>query len=122
MSELTQMKSKRFAIRIVRMYQYLTSEKHEFVLSKQVLRSGTSIGANIAEADCAFSRKDFAAKLQIAFKECAETLYWLDVLYETDDLSRKMYISITADCQELYRLLSSATKTTREQNGLPADS
>ena len=77
------LKSKHFAIRIIRLYQYLCQEKKEFVLSKQLLRSGTSIGANIAESSCAFSQKDFLAKMYIAFKECSETLYWLDLLYET---------------------------------------
>ena len=77
-------KSKRFAVRIVNLYKYLCNEKKEFVLSKQILRSGTSIGANIAESECAISRRDFLAKVYIALKECAETLYWLDLLYETE--------------------------------------
>ena len=118
MSELTRRKSKLFAVRIVRMYQYLTAEQHEFVMSRQILRCGTSIGANIAEADCAFSRKDFAAKLQISFKECAETLYWLELLHETGYLTRKMFDSMYSDCTELYRILSSATKTIREKNSV----
>ena len=73
-------KSKRFAVRIVRLYQYLCEEKREFVLSKQILRSGTSIGANLAEAECAISKKDFLSKIYIALKECSETLYWLELL------------------------------------------
>ena len=81
-----QQKSRLFAVRIVRLYQYLCREKNEYVLSKQLLRSGTSIGANVAESECAFSRKDFLAKMYIAFKECNETLYWLDLLYDTDYL------------------------------------
>ena len=68
-------KSKAFALRVIRLYQFLTDEKHEFVLSKQILRSGTSIGANITEALCSISRKEFSAKMYIAFKECAETKY-----------------------------------------------
>lgn len=104
-------KSKAFAIRVVRMYQYLTNEKKEFVLSKQVLRSGTSIGANIAEAECASSKKDFAAKLYIAFKECSETRYWLDLLFETDYLNETMYHSMLDDCNELYSILAKSTKT-----------
>ena len=80
-------KSKLFAIRIVRLYQYLCSEKTEFVLSKQLLRSGTSIGANLAESECAISKKDFLAKVYIALKECAETLYWLELLRENGYLS-----------------------------------
>ena len=107
-------KSKLFAIRIVRLYQYLCSEKKEFVLSKQLLRSGTSIGANLAESECAISRKDFLAKIYIALKECAETLYWLELLRETDYLSVSEYDSIHADCQELRKMLSSTTKTLSE--------
>ena len=107
-------KSKTFAIRIVHLYQYLCSEKKEFVLSKQLLRSGTSIGANLAESECAISKKDFLAKIYIALKECAETLYWLELLLETDYLSVSEYNSIYADCEELRKMLSSTTKTLSE--------
>ena len=107
-------KSKTFAIRIVRLYQYLCSEKKEFVLSKQLLRSGTSIGANLAESECAISKKDFLAKIYIALKECAETLYWLELLRETDYLSVSEYNSIYADCEELRKMLSSTTKNLSE--------
>ena len=107
-------KSKTFAIRIVRLYQYLCSEKKEFVLSKQLLRSGTSIGANLAESECAISKNDFLAKIYIALKECAETLYWLELLRETDYLSVSEYNSIYADCEELRKMLSSTTKTLSE--------
>ena len=106
-----QIKSKRFAIRVIRMYQFLCQEKREFVLSKQVLRSGTSIGANVAEAEAAISRKDFLSKMYIAFKESAETLYWLDLLVETGYLSQEMYLSMKRDCDELNKLLASITKT-----------
>ena len=108
-------KSKRFAIRIVRMYQYLCSEKQEYVLSKQVLRSGTSIGANITEAENAFSRKEFLSKMYIAFKECAETLYWLELLYETKYLTKESYDSIQQDCEELRRMLSAITRKVRSE-------
>lgn len=104
-------KSKRFAVRIVNLYKYLCNEKKEFVLSKQILRSGTSIGANIAESECAISRRDFLAKVYIALKECAETLYWLDLLYETEYLSEKEFDSIRSDCEEIRKMLSSTTKT-----------
>lgn len=104
-------KSKRFAVRIVRLYQYLRNEKREYVLSKQLLRSGTSIGANLAEAECAISRKDFLAKVYIALKECAETKYWLELLHETNYLNTDAYQSIYADCEELRRMLSATTKT-----------
>ena len=107
-------KSKLFAIRIVRLYQYLCSDKKEFVLSKQLLRSGTSIGANLAESECAISKKDFLSKVYIALKECSETLYWLELLYETDYLSQPEYDSICSDCEELRKMLSSTTKTLSE--------
>ena len=108
-------KSKKFAVRIVRLYQYLCNEKKEFVLSKQLLRSGTSIGANLAEAECAISRKDFLSKVYIALKECSETLYWLELLVETDYLSEQEFQSINADCEELKKMLSATTKTISNQ-------
>ena len=104
-------KSKKFAVRIVRLYQYLSDENHVYVLSKQILRSGTSIGANIAESECAISRRDFVAKLYIALKECMETLYWLDLLRDTEYITQEQYSSLEQDCQELRKMLSSATKT-----------
>ena len=112
-------RSRQFAVRIVRLYQYLTSEKKEYVLSKQLLRSGTSIGANISESACAFSKKDFLAKMYVAFKECNETLYWLDLLRDTDYLTESEHLSISADCRELHKMLSSITKTTREKINEP---
>lgn len=107
-------KSKNFAIRIVKLYNYLCKEKNEYVLSKQLLRSGTSIGANIAESECASSQKDFLNKMQIAFKECAETIYWIELLYQTDYLTQKEYDSISLDCNEIKKILSSITKTTSD--------
>ena len=104
-------KSKHFAVRIVRLYQYLCSEKKEFVLSKQILRSGTSIGANLAESECAITKKDFLSKIYIALKECNETLYWLDLLQETGYLNPDEYLSIKSDCEEIRKMLSSTTKT-----------
>ena len=80
-------------------------------MSKQLLRSGTSIGANLAEAECAISRKDFLAKIYIALKESAETKYWLELLHETDILSDMEFQSIYEDCEELRRILSATTKT-----------
>ena len=112
-SKPARVKSKQFALRIIRLYQYLCREKHEFVLSKQLLRSGTSIGANIAEAACAFSRKEFLSKISIAFKECAESLYWLELLRESDYLNVIQFKSLYNDCQELYKMLSSTILTTR---------
>ena len=108
---LLKSRSKAFAVRIVNLYRYLREEKREFVLSKQLLRSGTSIGANLAEAECAISRKDFSAKVYIALKECAETKYWLELLRETDYLSTSEFRSIYSDCEEMRRMLSATTKT-----------
>ena len=107
-------KSKRFAVRIVRLYQYLRSEKKEFVISKQLLRSGTSIGANLSEAECAVSRNDFLSKMYIALKETAETLYWLELLHETDFLAENQFQSIYSDALELHKILTSSTKTLRQ--------
>ena len=104
-------KSKSFAIRIVKMYQYLCEEKKEYVLSKQVLKSGTSIGANLAEAECASSKKDFLSKQYIALKEASETRFWLELLHETGYISETEFSSIYQDCLELIRMLSTSTKT-----------
>ena len=104
-------KSKQFAIRIVKLYNHLCANKKEYVLSKQLLKSGTSIGANLAEAECAMSKKEFIGKLDIAHKECAETQYWLELLHETDCLSQGEYESIVADCIELRKILTASTKT-----------
>ena len=107
-------KSKKFAIRIIKLYQYLCSEKKEYVLSKQLLRSGTSIGANISEAICSISKKEFLSKMYIAFKECTESKYWLDLLCETDYLTKTEYDSVVNDCLEIQKILSSITKTMRQ--------
>ena len=104
-------KSKTFAVRIVKLYRYLCEEKKEYVLSKQLLRSGTSIGANLAEAECAISKKDFLSKVYIALKECMETKYWLELLHETDYLTEQEFQSMSSDCEELRKMLSSTTKT-----------
>ena len=104
-------KSKRFGVRSVKLYQYLCSEKREYVLSRQVLRSGTSIGANLAEAVCAISKGDFLSKVYIALKKTSETLYWLDLLYESGYLTEAQYQSLRQDAEELRKLLSATTKT-----------
>ncbi len=109
-------KSKKFAVRIVKLYKYLCEEKKEFVLSKQILRSGTSIGANVAESECAISKKDFLSKIYIALKECNETLYWLDLLYETDYLNNEQYLSLKSDCEEMRKMMSATTNTMKKQN------
>ena len=103
-------KSKAFALRIVRMYQYLYEIQKEFVMSKQVLRSGTSIGANIREGQRAQSKPDFFSKLNISLKEAEETAYWLELLYEGGYLTKDEFSSIYADNEEIIRLLVSITK------------
>ena len=104
-------KSKTFAVRIVYLYRFLCDTKKEFVLSKQLLRSGTSIGANLSESICAISKKDFASKIYIALKECSETAYWLELLYKTDYLTEEQYQSIDSDCRELLKILMATTKS-----------
>ena len=107
-------KSKRFAVRIINLYECIKESKNEYVLSKQILRSGTSIGANISESECASSQKDFLNKMYIAFKECAETMYWLELLHSTQYITYDEYNSLIKDCDELKRMLSSITKTMSE--------
>ena len=85
-------------------------------MAKQILRAGTGIGANLAEVNCAISRKEFLAKMYIAFKECAETKYWLELLQKTGYLNMEEYKSIVTDCVEIYRILAAITKTTRDKN------
>lgn len=110
---VTYTKAYNFAIRIVKAYQYLCEEKKEYVLSKQMLRSGTSIGANIAEANGAISDADFSNKISIAYKECLETKYWLSLLKDTGYISEKSFQSMPEDADELGKILFSILKTTR---------
>ena len=114
MANVVEEKSFQFAIRIVRLYQYLRSKKKEFVLSKQLLRSGTSIGANVAEAQQAQSRADFLSKINIALKEAAETEYWLRLLRATDYMVEKEFRSIYDDCEQVKKLLVAIVKSTKE--------
>ena len=109
-------KAYQFAIRIVKAYQFLSSEKKEFVLSKQLLRSGTSIGANIAEANGGISKADFSNKISIAYKECLETKYWLDLLKDTTFIDEKTHESMYSDADEIAKILFSILKTTRIEN------
>lgn len=104
-------KSKQFALRIIKLYKYLTNEKSEYIMSKQIMRSGTGIGANIRESIRGQSKADFYAKMNIALKEASETEYWLELLYESEYISKQLFDSIYADCQEIIRLLISITKT-----------
>ncbi len=108
-------KSKAFALRIIKMYNYLCEEKKEYVLSKQVLRSGTSIGANIAEAFYAQSDADFIAKLYISRKEAVETIYWIELLQESSIIDTGIAKSMYKDCEELMRLLTSSIKTMKNK-------
>jgi len=107
-------KSKAFAIRIIRLYQHLSRDEKEFVLSKQVLRSGTSIGANVREAHRGQSKRDFIAKMNIALKEAAETEYWIELLHETNYIDTNAYTSISRDCSELNKLLISIIKSSNK--------
>ncbi len=109
-----QNKSIAYAKRIVAAYQYLCQDKKEFILSKQLLRCGTSIGANVTEAQYGSSRKDFLNKLYIALKECAETLYWLELLASGGYFTDAEYQSLYSDGEELRKILSSITKSVRD--------
>ena len=104
-------KSFHFAVRIVNLYKYLTNERKEYVLSKQLLRCGTSIGANISEAQRGQSKADFISKMSIALKEANETLYWLKLLHKTDYLNKSQFDSLNNDITELISILTSICKT-----------
>src|SRR5436190_21428967 len=106
-------KSYQFALRIVNAYKHIVSAQKEFVLSKQLLRAGTSIGANVAEANQAQSRPDFISKLCIALKEAVETEYWLNLLRDADYVTLEQANSLLFDCRELIRILTSIIKTTK---------
>jgi len=108
-------KSKNFAIRAIRLYQHLCKEKNEFVLSKQLLRSATSIGANVREAHNSMSNAEFKVKLNIALKEAGETEYWLELLQETDYITSEQFQSIYQDCNEVNKLLIAIIKTLNKQ-------
>jgi four helix bundle protein len=107
-------KSYSFSVRIVRLYQYLCNKKKEHNLSKQILRSGTSVGANVEEAIGGVSRKDFLNKLSIAYKEIRETGFWLRILKDTEYINQVMYDSLYKDCDEVTRIIFSIIRTTRE--------
>ena len=114
MNNIIKDKSFCFAKRIVKLCGYLRKTKKEFTMSQQLLRAGTSIGANVAESEHAQSRPDFLSKLNIALKEAAETDYWLRLLYETDYLSQQAFLSIITDCREIESLLASIVKTIKQ--------
>ncbi|MBR4286835.1 MAG: four helix bundle protein [Clostridia bacterium] len=104
-------KSKAFALRVINLNKYLCNEKKEYVLSKQLLKSGTSIGANVKEAIRGQSKPDFYSKMNIALKEASETEYWLELLVESSYINEAEFNSIYADCQELIKILTAITKT-----------
>ena len=106
--------SKKFALRIIRLYRYILKERHEYDMSKQIYRSGTSIGANIAESKNAQSKLDFINKLSIALKEADETRYWLDLLFESETISEAEYQSITNDLSVIIGTLVKIIKKTKE--------
>ena len=114
---LIHVKSKKFAIRIINTFKYLQTEKKEFVLSKQMLRSGTAIGALIKESEFAQSRKDFLNKLYIALKEANETQYWIELLFETEYITKMEFDSLSNDCLEILKLLVAITKKLKESLG-----
>ena len=113
-NNMKQDESKAFAIRIINLYKYLRENKHELVLSKQLLRSGTSIGANISESVFGQSDMDFISKLSIALKESNETRYWLELLHETNYLDDKQFISIYDDCEKIKATLINIINTTKK--------
>ena len=106
-------KSFAFAVRVVKLYQYLCAEKKEFVLSKQLLRSGTSVGAMVREAEHAETKNDFKHKMGIAQKEINETIYWLELLKETDYLTQEQFESINTDAVEIIKLITAILKSVK---------
>ena len=114
-NNVVQTKSYAFAVRIVKLYQYLVKEKQEYVLSKQLVKSGTSIGANVEEAIGGQSQKDFQAKLSISYKEERETHYWLRLMQDSGYLSPTQSKSLLEDCSELLKILGSIQRTMKNQ-------
>ena len=107
------LKSKTFAVRIIKLYKHLCEDKKEYVLSKQILRSGTSIGANIREASFAQSKNDFISKMSISLKEVSETMYWLELMEETEYISSDIANSLKEDARELLRILQASIITAK---------
>jgi len=112
---IIQTKTFEFAVRIINLYKFLSTEKKEFVVSKQVLRSGTSIGANVEEAIGGQSKNDFSTKLTIAYKEARETKYWLRLLHATGYIENQMFESLMNDMEEILRIIGSIQKTMKAQ-------
>ena len=114
MDNIIEAKSFRYAVRIVRLYQYLCRNKNEYILSKQLLRSGTSIGANVAEAQQAQSKADFINKFQIALKECYETEYWLEIFHDSKVLSDEEYSNMSSQCSKLRKRLIAIIRSSKK--------
>lgn len=114
MEQTVEKKSFLFAVRTVKLYKHLCTNQKEYILSKQLLRSGTSIGANIAEAEQAQSRADFISKMSIALKEAVETNYWLRLLQASEYLGEAEFLSIYNDCRELEKMLTAIIKTSKQ--------
>lgn len=112
-NSIAHQKTKAFAIRIIKFHKYLTEEKREFIISKQIMRSGTSIGANTRECSNAQSKLDFINKLSIALKEADETAYWLELLVESEIIDSQMFNSLSKDLNEIIALLTSSIKTAK---------
>lgn len=106
-------KTYQFAVEIVLLYKAMLKRQNEFVMSKQILKSGTSIGANVAEAVAAISKREFAAKMQIAYKEAHETIYWLKILSETNYINPSEFTTLHAHCMEIIRILSAILKSSK---------
>lgn len=108
---ITRQKCMCFSVRIYKLCKFLADEKHENILSRQLLKSGTSIGANLAEAKCAISPSDFLSKVYISYKECSETIYWLELLKNVELINKDWFDSIYADCTEIMKILTATIKT-----------
>ena len=117
--KLLEEKRMNFSIRIIGLCKFLNEEKHEYRIADQMFRSGTSIGANVAEAQCAISKSDFIAKLYISLKEANETLYWLRLLQRTQFINNRQFESVNNDCEELKRMLVSITKKMTDKGDRP---
>ena len=104
-------KSKKFGIRIIKLCNHLHKAKGDYVIYRQLARSGTSIAANLAEANCAYTRADFYAKISIAYKECGESLCWIDMAYGAGLLSDDEFVSIYTDCNDIFNILTAISKT-----------
>ena len=108
-------KSEDFGVKILKLYDHLKERKAPNPIIEQIIKSGTSIGANLNEANCAISEKDFLAKVYISLKECNETRYWLKLLRRTDFITKSLFESLDSDCEEIYKILSATTFTVRKR-------